>query len=626
MKKKKARLIGAIVITGAAAILLLVAAYFSYQRYYAQRVYPRVYLVEKNLSGFKFLDLLNEIERLSQQVEEDGLQFRYQDQELAVEPVVVSLEDRDNPEVVSEILRFNNQELAEEIYGLGRRGDQGQNFLTKLRLFLIGQRVYLKYQLDEEALLEILQGEFSQFEQPAADAQISFVDDEITVSREVAGEVFDYGEIISQVKSNLNTLENPVVELTLMADEPEVRQEETGPLVEEAEAIIDLAPLSLVYEDKKISVTEEDLENWLKFSSQGVTFEPEAVLAFLETAAEEIETPVKEGKFSLDVAAGRVVLTQYQDSQKGLTLNKEETYQQLLTEVINNKQKEITLSLEVTEPQFTPDNLSTEIKDLLGTGQTNLGNSPYNRRLNIAKGADILNGLLIAPGETFSLVEALGEIDAANGWYPELVIKGNETKPEYGGGLCQIGTTTFRAAMMSGLPIVERQNHSYAVSYYNYQGKPGVDATIYDPKPDMRFTNDTGHYILWRSRLEGNDIYFEFWGTSDGRKGYFTEPINYNYVAPPAAVEKESPDLAPGERRCTENAHTGLTAEFDYIIERSDGTVDQQTFKSVYKAWPAVCLVGKPAEEEKPTETVTEPEPVQPEQKEEEPKKKKKKT
>ena len=81
------------------------------------------------------------------------------------------------------------------------------------------------------------------------------------------------------------------------------------------------------------------------------------------------------------------------------------------------------------------------------------------------------------------------------GYLPELVIKGDEIKPEIAGGLCQVGTTMFRAAMNSGLKITERQNHSLVVSYYNdlSNGNPGTDATIYDPHPDFRFLNDTGN-------------------------------------------------------------------------------------------------------------------------------------
>ncbi|MBU0670780.1 VanW family protein, partial [Patescibacteria group bacterium] len=228
------------------------------------------------------------------------------------------------------------------------------------------------------------------------------------------------------------------------------------------------------------------------------------------------------------------------------------------------------------------------------------------RIFNISKGAEILNGLLIAPDEELSLINALGKIDGDNGWLPELVIKENKTIPEYGGGLCQIGTTTFRMAMNAGMEILERRNHSYVVSYYNYNGKPGVDATIYDPKPDFRFKNDTGNWVLIQTRIEGNDIYFDLWGTSDGREAYFKDPENFDFVSAPPTVEIETDELGPGQRDCSEKAHNGLSAAFDYVIVRPDGEEEITTFTSKYKALPAVCRVGK--EEEKVEEPAPEPE------------------
>lgn len=601
---------------------------FGFEYYYQDKVYPRVSIGEKDVSGMSFMQVLDELDEISNDVQENGLAFSHADEKVNIEPWEVSLANLENPEAISEIITFNNQELAEQVYDFGRKKDYWNNFKDKLYTLLFTQQVELDYTLNQEDLIVQLEENFSEYETPAVNAQLSFVDNELIVSDEEVGEVFDYQEIVTELEENLNNFENTEIKLVLETDEPEIEKEDTKTLVDQTEAVLDLAPLTLTYEDKSYEASEVDLQSWLYFSDQGLDINEESLDEYLVTLAEEIDVPVQEGKFSLQQQGEEVTLTQFQESQDGIKLNNQETREQIKLKLLDKKISEIELVVEVDEPKVTPDNIQTDIKELLGTGYTNFSGSPYNRRLNIAKGADILNGLLIAPDETFSLVEALGEIDGEHGWYQELVIKENETIPEYGGGLCQIGTTTFRTAMMSGLEIVERQNHSYAVSYYNYNGKPGVDATIYDPKPDMRFKNDTGHYILWRSRIEGYDIYFEFWGTSDGRNGYFNEPANYNYKSPPPTKEIESDELGPGERNCTENAHTGLTADFDYVIERADGTEDVRNFKSVYKAWPAVCLVGKEDEEDKKneeTEAPVEEEEVVEEEKEDTNKKKKKK-
>jgi vancomycin resistance protein YoaR len=152
---------------------------------------------------------------------------------------------------------------------------------------------------------------------------------------------------------------------------------------------------------------------------------------------------------------------------------------------------------------------------VVAEGTTSFRGSPANRVKNISVGRDKLQGVLIAPDAEFSLNKALGSITEETGFVPELVIKENVTKPEYGGGLCQISTTLFRAAVAGGFNVTERHNHAYPVKYY---GTPGFDATIYSPRPDLRFINNTGNWLLLQGVIEGSKLTFKIYGKSDGRK------------------------------------------------------------------------------------------------------------
>jgi vancomycin resistance protein YoaR len=174
---------------------------------------------------------------------------------------------------------------------------------------------------------------------------------------------------------------------------------------------------------------------------------------------------------------------------------------------------------------------------------------------------------------------------------PELVIKGNRTIPEYGGGLCQIGTTVFRATLASGLPVTARRNHSYRVVYYE---PAGTDATIYDPAPDYKFVNDTGGTVLIQTRIEGDDLIFEFWGKPDGRIANQTKPRIFNITPPPPTKIIETEDLPVGEKKCTEKPHSGADTEFTYTVTYPNGEVKQEVFKSHYIPWQEVCLIGVP--------------------------------
>jgi len=237
------------------------------------------------------------------------------------------------------------------------------------------------------------------------------------------------------------------------------------------------------------------------------------------------------------------------------------------------------------------------ITELIATGYTGYSGSPYNRGMNIAVGMSKFNGVLVEPGEVFSFLDTLGVVDGSTGYYKELVITNNETKPEYGGGLCQVSSTMFRAMLYGGLPIETRYEHSYAVSYYAYPNGYGLDATIYQPWPDLQFTNDTGGYILIQAYVEENEAYFKFYGTSDGRTVAMDGPYYSNYVSPPSDVIIYTDELQPGVSSKQDSAHTGFDVDWYRTVVMPDGTETTENIHSHYQAWPAKYLVGAPLEE-----------------------------
>jgi vancomycin resistance protein YoaR len=192
-------------------------------------------------------------------------------------------------------------------------------------------------------------------------------------------------------------------------------------------------------------------------------------------------------------------------------------------------QGKTTLNLKVftTEPKTSLESLNDlGITELIGRGESKFNGSPRNRRHNIKVGVSKMAGIIVKPGEEFSFNKYLGAVEASTGFLPELVIKKEGTVPEFGGGLCQVSSTTFRAAMHAGLPITQRRNHSYAVQYYAPQGS---DATIYPGVVDLKFTNDTGNSILiWPYLKDENYLIFDFYGTYDGRKVELGTPYSYD--------------------------------------------------------------------------------------------------
>ncbi len=162
------------------------------------------------------------------------------------------------------------------------------------------------------------------------------------------------------------------------------------------------------------------------------------------------------------------------------------------------------------------------IQEHIAQGISDFTGSSNDRIFNIKHALERFDAILIAPGETFSFTTALGPVEEYTGYRPELVIRKNVTEPEYGGGICQVSTTFFRAAVNAGLEIIDRRNHSYPVHYYT---PIGFDATVYYPKPDLRIKNNFAHNILFTPSIDGKKLTFDVYGTSDDRQVDVTLPV-----------------------------------------------------------------------------------------------------
>lgn len=235
------------------------------------------------------------------------------------------------------------------------------------------------------------------------------------------------------------------------------------------------------------------------------------------------------------------------------------------------------------------------IAEVVTVGESNYAGSPVNRRHNIAVGLARFNGHLIPQGETFSFNKVLGRVDGTTGYRKELVIKGDRTEPDYGGGLCQVSSTAYRGAWEHGFPIEQRINHSYAVSYY---GPQGTDATVYPPNPDIKFTNDGPSALLIQTHHDEDDhAYFIYYGTKDDRATSVYGPVIWGRTAPPPDRTLTTTELPPGERRKVGDRHPGMTAAWVRYTTMPDGTTREEPVVSIYEARPLFYEVGVAAQD-----------------------------
>lgn len=249
---------------------------------------------------------------------------------------------------------------------------------------------------------------------------------------------------------------------------------------------------------------------------------PEKIYDYLSSLKPKIDQETKEPELILENNKA----VKFTPPKEGIKSDMKTTTFNIISSLQNSStSSEIALTILKPKKELGDQN-HLGIKELIARGESSFKGSPKNRRHNIQIGLEKIAGAIVLPGEEFSFNNHLGPVEEDQGFLPELVIKKTGTVPELGGGLCQVSSTTFRAAMKAGLPITQRKNHSYAVQYYAPQG---TDATIYPGVIDLKFVNDTpGAILIWPYLKDKDTLIFDFYGTKDNREVVLSKPYTYD--------------------------------------------------------------------------------------------------
>lgn len=480
--------------------------------------------------------------------------------------------------------------------------------IIKAEILLFGREIPYGLTFDEAAVKRAFAS--SGIEQGVANAYYAW-DGKLLVHDEQIGIGINAVEVAAALESYFENFQIPAgSDLPLVTKNPEIR---TAFLRENADKAAELAGKTISLKDDKgqtWKIVMQDHVDWLLPQSGTGAFilNPELFTTYI---GNEIATEITSEPSPVTIAQNEDGAISFEGSARN---GKEINMSDLLatfTDDLNGDIGEVNIPVNTIEPEITvSDSLKAKgITDLISVGYSTLKGSPTNRIHNIKYGVSKFNGVIIAPDEEFSFTKVLGHVDAAHGWLPELVIKGNDTLPEFGGGLCQVSTTMYRAALYGGLPITARTNHSYAVSYYAFPYGYGLDATVYEPWPDLRFKNDTGASILVQSYVDGTDVFYVFYGTNDGRYVQMSGPAAYNYKKNDAVLTEYTSELAEGVRKLKEHAHTGFDVDWYRSVFNADGSVriDKENIHSSYQARPVKYQEGVSADDPRAGTTASTP-------------------
>jgi vancomycin resistance protein YoaR len=230
------------------------------------------------------------------------------------------------------------------------------------------------------------------------------------------------------------------------------------------------------------------------------------------------------------------------------------------------------------------------IRYYFGGGQSNFFGSPPFRVQNIVAGSRQLDNVYIAPGEVFDFNRRV-QISTQLGFVDGYIIKGGLLEKDIGGGICQVSTTLFRAAYNAGLPITQRNFHSYRVHYYD---PVGFEATVFSPYKNLKFRNDSGSplfmQVTWYTRAQRLEI--NFFGAKPDRRTTVSAPYVYNVRPAPRARFVPDPTVRLGRIKRISGAERGMNVRITRTVRYNTGRNQTDYTNSSYVPWGEIYAVN----------------------------------
>ncbi|EFO79082.1 VanW family protein [Oscillochloris trichoides DG-6] len=500
-------------------------------------------------------------------------------------------------------LTFDPALLADQAVGVGRRGDPMTRMRELWQIFRTGMDLTPRVLVDQRQLQNYVLQVARDVERPPQDAALSIAGAKVVGIPSTPG---------IQVLVDATANDVMLAAQSLAPQEVIIRTRNLDPIVGDAALVrvqaqvVDLlqSPLELVRGEQRWVWPAEKLAELLRVEAHGadliVRVDTDLLTQAVEGLAQVVDTGTAEPRLRFRGGQVRIV----QEGIPGWRLRQEEASEAIGALLMQASPLTRTLDLPVDEltPQITAatlDNLG--IVELVGEGRSSFSGSAEYRITNIRAGAARMDGVLIAPDAEFSFNRQLGEVNAENGFVEGYAIIGNRTQLEWGGGVCQDSTTVFRAAFWAGLPITERHAHAFYISWYDAFGLgaqgsgQGMDAAIYTGVNDLKFVNDTGHWLLMQTEVdEANQILtVRLYGTRPKREVRLEGPFITNEVrAPSAPVYIDDPSLPSGTIRQSDTARGGRDITIERVIVEDGVEVRRDTFFTRFRAWPNIFLRG----------------------------------
>ena len=571
----KVRALGVLLL---ALTALLLGSVVAFELYYAGRIYPGVWVWGVDVGGMRPEEAAAALG--------DGLG-------LNVPLVMLRGPDRSWGVRLADLgLRLDPQATLVPAYQLGRDRSWADNLLTHLWLLAYGEDFPPVVVCDERVARLYLETLAEQVDLPPTDATLSLDGVVPVVNPGRPGCYLDVEATLVALAPVMTGLVLAEVELVVHEIPPLIADAE--PALAEAEALL-AGPLTLVLAHPREgdpgpwAFPPEQLATMLVARADGgelhATLDEDALRAYLEELAPALVIEPVDARFHFDEGTGQ--LESISPSRDGRVLDVGASLVRIVQELAAGN-RYVPLVVQAVSPRYPDTATAAElgIVERVAEGDSYFIGSPSGRDYNIRLAATKFDGLVIAPGETFSFNHYLGEVSAEAGYDESYVTAGEQLAVEVGGGICQVSTTVFRAAFWGGYPIVNRWYHHYRVRYYELMDAGvGMDATVYSPQVDFRFANDRPHPLLVETEVEegAHRLVFRFYSTDDGRRVEKEVPVVSDETEPGPPIYQLDEELEPGTVIRWQSAVNGLTATVErQVYDAAGNLLYHDTFVSQY--------------------------------------------
>ncbi len=595
---RPAYLLLAIVLVGVVSL----AGALGYHHFtYQNRAFPGVRLQGINVSGMAPEEIFFVAQAQSQYFHSPSIKLSAGEQQFIYRPADFGV-------------GLDPAETTKAAMSVGRSGDLEQQIRQRFEAWWHGIDVSPVVRVDDAEAQHILRQVARQTERQPQDAQVILEGSALRETAAQTGLQLDQGNALKLVNSAI--LQTKPAEITLPYATLNPRVPTVSAAAEEIKRIVggDLVIKVPKWDDagnpqpamEAFRILQNEMPDFVVIEEVAgengvpeikVRMKREKMRGLIEPLAGAVAQSPVNAKFTYDDDAGKLVNAAA--SKDGRAMNMEATLNAMEAAARTTDQREVTVAVDVT-PAPVPATATAQdlgITQLITQATTYFKGSGAPRIANVRVAAARFNGVVIPPGGVFSFNEFLGDVSEEQGFEVGLIIVGNRTVKGVGGGVCQVSTTVYQAALRAGFPILERYPHGYRVKYYENGMGPGFDAAVFTPSADFKFKNDSPGHLLIETAYDPARVTltFRFYGTPDGRVVNISPSTIENTVPHgPDVYEKDSDNEVPaGKAKQVDYAVDGATISFTREVVRNGETLINERVVSKYVPWQNVFRFGE---------------------------------